>query len=280
MQALALSRITLLLLPAIFVLFTSPRVAVAKDIFDSVLCRAFGCVLLHNSHNASLHLLVGAEGMPAIVWQQSAATPLATVEKGTRDVRSEAGRVQSGFLGFDRDGDGLADNQFEDANNSGYLDAGDTIQPQRLRQPTKLTGDSLFSDSAFWVAANAPFGLRARAKLEDGSGELGAGGTDFSSYGIAYSYSRNGRVADVRYGRFTRNAFCSVTNEVDSLADIAPQPRNIFRCARRSVVYNNARSDLMDFSSLLSADYSISSGYDLSMGVGNIEFSVVIDVVN
>jgi len=67
---------------------------------------------------------------------------------------------------------------------------------------------------------------------------------------------------------------------VQSLDDIAPQPRTIFRCARRSVVYNNARSDLMDFSSLIGADYSIESGYDLSMGIGTLQFSVIVDVVN
>jgi len=89
-------------LVAILVLSVSPKLSAADDIFDSVLCRAFGCVLLHNSWDMSLYLMVGAEGAPAIEWQRTRATPIPTVEEGTRDVLTPAGAVQSSFLGFDR----------------------------------------------------------------------------------------------------------------------------------------------------------------------------------
>jgi len=103
-----LPRFKKFLLVAMLVLSVSPDLSAADDIFDSVLCRAFGCVLLHNSWDMSLYLMVGAEGAPAIEWQRTRATPIPTVEEGTREVLLPAGAVQSSFLGFDRDGDGLA----------------------------------------------------------------------------------------------------------------------------------------------------------------------------
>ncbi len=256
-------------------------VADARDsIFDNVLCRAFGCVILHNTHDAVVYLTAGAENSPAIEWQRNAVSPITTVEQGSREVVTAPTSGQSSFVGFDRDGDGLTDNRFDDVNETGYLDAGDTIEREKLQSRTRLSVDQVSAGTAFFVAANSAYGLRAKAVVENRSGDLGADYGDFSDYALAYSYARNGSVANVRYGRFTRNAFCAVSNDIRSLEDVAPQARTIFRCARRSVVYNNARSDLMDFSSMLTTDYSLKNGYDLSMGTGEVVFSLTIDVVN
>lgn len=280
MLASALDRSVWVTLLCLAGCFSSSVATAADDIFDNPLCRAFGCVVLHNSHDAALYLTIGPENTPAVEWQRSAIASIPAVVQGSRETVTAAGDGQSDFVGFDRDGDGVVDVQFDDVNDTGYLDAGDSIDPQRLEKSTNLTASRMSMNSAFFVAANTAFGLRAKAKLEKSSGDLGNNFADFEDYALDYSYSRNGRIAGVRYGRFTRNAFCTVSPDITNLADLSPQPRTIFRCARRAVVYNNARSDLMDFSSMLGADYSLKNGYDLSMGTGEVEFSLAIDVVN
>lgn len=258
----------------------SSAATAADSIFDSPLCRAFGCVVLHNSYDAALYLTIGPDNAPAVEWQRSSIALIPTVVQDSREIVTAAGDDQSNFLGFDQDGDGVTDVQIDDVNDSGYLDAGDSVDPQRLNKSTDLSVSQMSTNSAFFVAANTPFGLRVKATPENSSGDLGREFSDLKDYAVDYTFSRNGQIAGVRYGRFTRNAFCAVSSDVADLADISSQSKTIFRCARRAVVYNNARSDLMDFSSMLSADYSLKNGYDLSMGTGAVELSLTIDVVN
>jgi hypothetical protein len=171
----------------------------------------------------------------------------------------------------------VAGGVFTDAGSVGVLDAADSFTAFTLNGTTDVSAAGATYDSSFYVASNTPFAIDAVAST------VAANTVNFSLANVGYALEVTPTATDgaLTFGAnaqfpHTGGATGGVVSTVNDLGDMATST-NVFTGNRRtaatvgSIVGQSVRFD---------ATYSLggAAGYDLSMGVGEIEANVTYTV--
>lgn len=252
-------------------------------------CRTYGCVIVHDGFTFDVYdnyiFATGgtvAPGERMIPWTGNpfqGAGGVNPVITGTRDEGFHAVPLQDqGIgLGIDFDGDGLADQLTFDANNSGFLDAGDSFGAFTLTSSADLVADTSSALRSFYLSSRTDFYLTAQASLIGPSDELNDP-SFLSNIRFTYALTRSGNDDGMAFGADARrgNQFRPL-GAVNTLGDLYGQPVRImeFRndIRRRDAVELASQSIRFDYV------YGFED-YDLSMGRGHLRYEIEFDIYN
>ena len=245
-------------------------------------CRNYGCVVVHDGENYDIYdnwqfatqSCCVPYGTAMIDYYVRAGTPNVT---GTltpvTDILPEAG--QGMMLGITDDGSTFRGTLVDDG--SGYLDAGDAMSAFRLNPTTsvKLAGPGRqYSHSFFISSRNTRFSIRARATIENATGDF----VDTIGLGdikLTPSLTRRGNDDGFEFGRRTNVSQVMIVDGVETLGDLAAGPTQIMMFDRLNGI-RTGNGDINEQTVRLDLLYEMPD-YDLSKGVGSLDIGVAFD---
>ncbi|MEO0549242.1 MAG: hypothetical protein AAFZ91_04920 [Pseudomonadota bacterium] len=250
-------------------------------------CRNYGCVVVHDGVSFDVYdnyvfatggnVPVGGRMIPwtGNPFQGTGEVNPVITGSITEGLTTAPLEEQSIMLGIDTNGDGTPDLMPGDLNNSGFLDAGDTMDPFNLTVATDLVAANTSAQRSFYVSSTTDFYLTGQA-IATGSGF----GTvaDLSGISLTYDVNRSGTDAGMSYGSNTRNGnYIREIANVSSLADLSSGPVRLLEF-RNSIRLRDAT--LLPTQSVR-FDYVYDFGnYDLSMGRGDLQYEIEFDFYN
>lgn len=252
-------------------------------------CRVYGCVIIHDGISFDVYdnydFSTGntvAPGARMIPWSGNpfqgtgAVNPVIT---GTRTEGLYAVPLvdQSTILGIDENGDGVADRLPVDFNGSGFLDAGDSMDPFSLTMATDLVSSTSSAQRSFYLSSRTDFYLTAEASLIGALDDLNSP-QQLANVSFSYALTRSGTDDGMSFGANARrgNQFRDIGN-VDNLGDIYGSPVRIMEF-RRDIRQRDA-VDLPSQSIRFDYVYGFEN-YDLAMGDGHLQYEIEFDVYN
>lgn len=272
-----------LILAAITALVCAPN-GWASFIDTDFHCRTYGCVVVH-------------DGSSFWVWDNFIFATGGTVAPGDRMIPRTSNPIQgSGLpvpritgtltngnlsaplqdqgvaLGIDTDGDGVPDQLPTDANNSGFLDAGDSLNPFALTLDTSLVTADTSAQRSFYLTSRTDFYLAARTDLRGRRDDLNRR-RNLRNIGFTYAVTRNGNDGGMAFGADARQGRNYIRNigTVDDLRDIFRNEELIMEF-RRNIRRRNS-ADMPAQSVRFDYVYGFEN-YDLSMGEGFLEYEI------
>ena len=260
--------------------------AQASWIDTDALCQTYGCVVIHDGvsfdvydkFDSSTGTVISA-GQPLIRRLSNPILGAGTVNPvitGSLDEGLTTAPLhdQSAMLGIDTNGDGIGDRFPLDTNNSGFLDAGDSLDSFEITSSTNIVTGSTSAQRSLYITSTTDFYLTAQVLSNLSSPGLSTG-SGLASMGFSYRIRRRGNDAGMRFGRSARRGRTYRLNRsVNTLADLAVAPVQIVEF-RRAIVRRRSAS-LPDQS--LRFDYVYDFGsYDMSMGNGDLNFEIEFD---
>lgn len=249
-------------------------------------CQVFGCVVVHDGISFSVYdnydSTAGRRlvpGEPLILRTGSSLPGTGTVNPvitGSRDEALSSAPLadQGARLGIDTNGDGIGDRFPIDANNSGYLDAGDSMDIFAINTSTSIIGAATSYQRSFYISSTSDFYLSAQA-LPSVSGSGVTLGNGLNGIGFTYQLTTRGNDDGMAFGRrVQRGQVNRPIGNVATMADLLGQPTQImeFRRAIRKRNANTLAEQSVRF------DYVYDFGnYDMSMGNGDLNFEIEFD---
>lgn len=252
-------------------------------------CRVYGCVIAHDGFSFDVYdnynFATGTEiGRleQMIRWSGNPIQGVGGVNPVITGSRVEGFynvpvTDQSSILGIDLNGDGIPDRLPTDANNSGFLDAGDSLDPFALTLSTDLVAADTSAQRSIYLTSRTDFFLTAEATLIGNSDDLNnldmLENVDFT-FGVTRQGVDDGMAfgADARTGNYFRSF-----NNIDSVADLFGAPRRIM--VFRDEIRLRDATDLPSQS--IRFDYVYGLGeYDMSMGEGFLQYEIEFDFYN
>nr|WP_070959974.1 hypothetical protein [Hyphomonas sp. Mor2] len=252
-------------------------------------CRTYGCVVVHDGFTFDVYdnyvFATGGTvpvGGRMIAWTGNpfqgtgGVNPVLTGSR-TEGLHAVPLQDQSVMLGFDTNGDGIPDRLPLDANNSGFLDAGDRMNPFALTAGTSLVAADTSAQRSFYLSSRTDFFLTAEARLLGTPDALNAPG-QLDNIGFQYDVTRRGTDDGMAFGANTRNGnYIRQIGTINDLGDILGTPTRILEF-RNSIRVRDAASLP---SQSVRFDYVYGFGnYDLSMGDGHLQYEIEFDFYN
>lgn len=250
-------------------------------------CRNYGCVVVHDGVSFDVYdnyvfatggrVPVGGRMIPWTGNPFQGAGEVNPVITGTitEGFTTAPLEDQSIMLGIDTNGDGVPDTLPTDLNNSGFLDAGDAMDPFNLTVSTDLVAADTSAQRSLYISSTTDFYLTAEA-ITSGAGF----GTvsDLAGVSLDYSINRQGTDAGMSYGSNSRNGnYIRDLSNASSLADLYGGPVRLMEF-RNSIRF---REDPSLPSQSVRFDYVYGFGnYDLSMGRGDLQYELEFDFYN
>lgn len=252
-------------------------------------CRVYGCVIAHDGFSFDVYdnysfatgTVIGARDQ-MIRWSGNPIQGVGGVNPVITGSRIEGFynvpiSDQSSILGIDFDGDGVPDRLPSDTNNSGFLDAGDSLDPFALTLSTDLVAADTSAQRSFYLSSRTDFFLTAQATLVGNSDHLNnldmLENVEFN-FGVTRQGVDDGMAfgADARTGNFFRSF-----NNIDSVADLFGAPQQII--VFRDEIRLRDAADLPSQSIRFDYVYGLSE-YDMSMGEGFLQYEIEFDFYN
>ncbi len=258
----------------------------ASFIDSDPICQTYGCVVIHDGVSFDVYDNFDAStGRPIAVGERMVRRSTNPI-LGTGEVHPViTGSLTEGFsvaplqdqgsmLGIDTNGDGNSDIDPIDANGSGFLDAGDSLDIFEITGTTSIVGGNTSSQRSFYVSSTTDFYLTAEILTSLG-GNISSG---LAGMGFTYRVQRRGRDDGMSFGRSAmRGNQYRPIGAISTLADLAGGPVRIMEF-RRSVSRRRSNS-LPDQSVRFDYVYDLTR-YDLSMGEGSLNFEIEFDFIN
>ena len=252
-------------------------------------CRAYGCVVVHDGFSFDVYdnyvfatggtVPVGGRMIPWTGNPFEGAGGVNPVITGTRTegFHSVPLQDQSVILGIDTNGDGIPDRLPIDANSSGFLDAGDRLDPFNLTLSTDLVAADTSAQRSFYLSSRTDFYLSAEARLLGPGGGLNAP-EQLDNIGFSYGVTRRGTDDGMSFGTNARNGnYIRTIGAVNDLGDLLGTPTRIMEF-RQPIRRRNATS-LPSQSVRFDYVYGF-QGYDLSLGEGHLQYEIEFDFYN
>ncbi len=280
-----LVRTLLLVLSAI----ASAGSASASWLDSDFYCRVYGCVVVHDGYTFDVYdnyiFSTGgtvSEGGKMIPWTGNPFQGAGGVNPVITGTRTEGLTVvpledQGVILGIDTNGDGIADRLPIDANNSGFLDAGDSLDPFNLTMTTDLVASTTSAQRSFYLSSRTDFYLTAESFVTSGGSSF-HNAIDLSAVGFAYDITLTGNDDGMSFGSDAHrgNNYRPIGN-IDDLGDVFGSPIQIMEF-RRDIRQRDS-DELGDQSIRFDYVYEFSD-YDLSIGDGDLSYEIEFDFYN
>ena len=276
-------------LGAVLSVLTVAPSAAASWLDSDFYCRTYGCVIVHDGFSFDVYdnyvfatggtVPVGGRMIP---WTGNpfqgtgGVNPVITGSR-TEGFHSVPLQDQGVTLGIDINGDGVPDRLPIDSNNSGFLDAGDTLDPFAITLSTDLVAADTSAQRSFYLSSRTDFFVTAEAQLVGPGGGLNS--TDqLRNIGFSYGVTRNGVDDGMAFGANTRNGnYIRTIGLVNDLGDMLGTPTRIMEF-RQPIRRRNA-VDLPSQSVRFDYVYGFEN-YDLSMGDGHLQYQIEFDFYN
>ncbi len=276
-------------LGAILSALTLAPSAMASWLDSDFYCRTYGCVIVHDGFSFDVYdnyvfatggtVPVGGRMIPWTGNPFQGAGGVNPVITGSRTegFHSVPLQDQGVTLGIDTNGDGVPDRLPIDSNNSGFLDAGDTLDPFAITLSTDLVAADTSAQRSFYLSSRTDFFVTAEAQLVGPGGGLNS--TDqLRNIGFSYGVTRNGVDDGMAFGANTRNGnYIRTIGLVNDLGDMLGTPTRIMEF-RQPIRRRNA-VDLPSQSVRFDYVYGFEN-YDLSMGDGHLQYQIEFDFYN
>lgn len=175
-------------------------------------------------------------------------------------------------LGIDSDGDGVPDLLPNDVNGSGFLDAGDSLDPFALTLNTSLVAADTSAQRSFYLTSRTDFFLAMSTDLRGSRDDLNRR-RNLRSISFNYDVTRNGVDGGLAFGADARqgNNYIRPLGTVDDLRDVF-RNETIIMEFRRNIRRRNS-ADMPAQSVRFDYVYGFED-YDLSMGEGFLEYEI------
>jgi len=259
-----------LLTTAAVLLLAAVAGVAGASIFDAASCRVFGCAFLTNGTQWELYLLEGSGGREATLWTTGAGLAVEAVETGTLRPPRRPAEDQGSPVGIDSDGDGTADLFLPGPGTDGFLDAGGRVASVRLDPSTDVDLAEREIRHSFYLAANGPLTIRARARLGDRRGGVGER-LDLGSVEIEVTARADGADGGLTFGGASTLAGFRPNPAVRTLADLAAAPVPVFELEEGTVA--GPAGSLERHLVRVDCSYRLPP-YDLSQGEGEAEIEI------
>lgn len=263
--------------------------AAASWLDSDFYCRTYGCIVVHDGFSFDVYdnyvfttggtVPVGGRMIPWTGNPFQGAGSVNPVLTGTRTegFHSVPLQDQSVRLGIDTNGDGVPDRLPVDLNGSGFLDAGDRMDPFALTLETDLVAADTSAQRSFYLSSRTDFYLTAEARLIGPGGGLNSS-EQLDNIGFDYGITRRGQDDGMSFGANTRNGnYIRQIGAINDLGDLLGTPTRIleFRNAIRRRDATSLPSQSVRF------DYVYGfEDYDLSMGEGYLQYEIEFDFYN
>lgn len=263
--------------------------ASASWIDSDFYCRTYGCVVAHDGFSFDVYdnfdFVSGTELAPGermIRWTGNPIQGPTGVNPVITSTRMEGFHTvpvedQSVVLGIDTDGDGVPDRLPVDQNNSGFLDAGDRLDPFDLSSATTLVAADTSAQRSFYLTSRTDFFLTAEARL---LGDNDGFNTALMLENVAFDYdvTRSGVDDGMAFGADARNGnFIRPIDNADQVSDLFGAPTQILEF-RRTIRRRNS-DDLATQSIRFDYVYGFAD-YDMSFGDGHLQYEIEFDFYN
>lgn len=263
--------------------------AAASWIDSDFYCRTYGCVVIHDGFTFDVYdnyvfatggtVPVGGQMIP---WTGNPFQGAGGVNPVITGSRTEGFHTvplqdQSVILGIDTNGDGVPDRLPVDSNSSGFLDAGDSMDPFNIGLSTDLVASDTSAQRSFYLSSRTDFYLTAEARLLGATDALNTP-AQLANIGFDYDVTRSGTDDGMSFGSNTRNGnYIRALGNVNDLDDIFGVPTRIMEF-RNSIRFRDA-VDLPSQSIRFDYVYGFRN-YDLSMGEGHLQYEIEFDIYN
>ncbi|MEL6285168.1 MAG: hypothetical protein AAFQ18_03080 [Pseudomonadota bacterium] len=251
-------------------------------------CRTYGCVVVHDGVSFDVYdnyRFDGggtvAPGERMVPWSGNPFQGVGGVNPVITGSRTEAFTLaplvdESSMLGIDLDGDGVIEFQ-PTTNANGFFDASSVLPSFTLGDRTQLRASEASSQRSFYLSSRTDFYLSAEAILSSGNG-VSRTAEQLSAVAFSYDLTLQGTDDGMSFGSAAHrgNSYRRL-NSVTSLADLTGGPVEILEF-RRDIRQRNA-SSLPEQSIRFDYVYGF-AGYDLSMGVGRLQYEIAFDFYN
>ncbi|MEO0449298.1 MAG: hypothetical protein AAFZ74_03140 [Pseudomonadota bacterium] len=252
-------------------------------------CRVYGCVVVHDGFTFDVYdNYVFATGgtVPAggrmIPWTgnpfqgSGGVNPVITGSRA-EGFHSVPLQDQSAIFGIDTNGDGIPDRLPSDNNSTGFLDAGDRLDPFQVSLSTDLVAADTSAQRSFYLSSRTDFYVTAEARLIGTTDGFNTANL-LNNIDFVYDVTRRGVDDSMAFGANTRNGnYIRRLSNVQDLGDVFGTPTRIME-------FSNAirLRDAVDLpSQSIRFDYVYGfGGYDLSMGDGHLEYEIEFDFYN
>lgn len=249
-------------------------------------CQSFGCVIVHNGETYSVYDNYDisasrrlAAGEPLIrrsnsdIPNQGSVSPVIT---GSLDTALSSAPLsdQGAILGIDNNRDGRADQSPIDANGSGFLDAGDSMDLFEVNTRTSIVGAATSYQRSFYITSTVDFSLFAQAISLNSNGAMSLS-SSLGDVGFNYQIQTSGTDAGLSFGRRAQRGRVNRTvGNVRTISDLFGAPVEIVEF-RRSIGKKNANT-IAEQSIRFDYVYDFGS-YDMSIGNGELDFEIEFD---
>ena len=275
----ALGSVTLLSCPA----------AQATWVDSDFYCRVYGCVIAHDGFSFDVYdnfdFVAGTEvgaRQRMIRWTGNPVQGVGGVNPVITGTRTEGFHAvpvqdQSTILSIDLDGDGTPDRLPNDTNGTGFLDAGDSLDPFNLSMSTDLVASDTSAQRSFYLTSRTDFFLTGEARLI-GPGSVFNSSSALDNVDFTFGVTRQGNDDGMAFGSDARtgNFFREVRN-IDTVGDLYGEPQRIV--VFRNDIRLRDSSDLAAQSIRFDYVYGFSD-YDMSMGEGHLQYEIEFDFYN
>lgn len=264
---------------AFFALYSS---ASASFLDTDFWCRTYGCAVVHDGQNYDIYdnwrFDINSCCVPVggrmIGYYFRAGIPNFT---GTLDkVDGWEPNTDEGFmLGFTNGGNTITNSIFDDGD--GFLDAGDALAPFRMQNGTDIVLEGTgrqYSHSFFISSRNTRFSLRARATLENATGDF-ANTVGLGDIRLTPSFTENGNDGGFEFGSRANSSQITIVDGIDDLGDLTGTPTQIMSFGRLNGI-RQTNGDIDNQTIRLDFLYTMPE-YDLSMGIGSLDVRVDFD---
>ena len=263
--------------------------AAASWLDSDFYCRTYGCVIVHDGFSFDVYdnyVFATGDTVPVggrmIPWTGNpfqgagGVNPVITGSR-TEGFHSVPLQDQGVTLGIDTNGDGVPERLPIDTNNSGFLDAGDTLDPFAITLSSDLVAADTSAQRSFYLSSRTDFFVTAEAQLVGPGGGLNS--TDqLRNIGFSYGVTRNGTDDGMAFGANARNGnYIRTIGLVNDLGDMLGTPTRIMEF-RQPIRVRNA-VDLPSQSVRFDYVYGFEN-YDLSMGEGHLQYEIEFDFYN
>jgi len=263
--------------------------ATASWIDSDFYCRVYGCVVVHDGFSFDVYdnyVFTTGGTVPAggrmIPWTgnpfqgSGGVNPVITGSR-TEGFHTVPLQDQSVVLGIDTNGDGVPDRLPNDSTNTGFLDAGDTLDPFLVSLSTNLVAADTSAQRSFYLSSRTDFYLTAEARL---TGDNDGFNTEnlLNRVGFDYGVTRSGVDDGMAFGADTRNGnYIRTIGNAQSVADLFGTPTQIMEF--QNAIRLRDAADLPSQSVRFDYVYGFSE-YDLSMGEGHLQYEIEFDFYN
>lgn len=251
-------------------------------------CRVYGCVVTSDGTAFDIYDVYDfsqgrgvSVGSPLVFWSSNpyqGSGLVDAVSTGTLQPISEPTSLQGSLWGVDQNGDGSAEQELLDNNNSGFIDLGDSF----LSIPLGIATDVVNADGAnthsFYVASRTDFYIYGTATLLSETQNMSSNVSP-SETGFSVSMLQRGDDAGFSFGSATSNPNFVASNGINDLNDIWGVPTRIAEFRRNAGTRRANSADVKNQAVRVDIEFKVPAP-DFSFGTGELKYKVVYDFYN